>query len=374
MKALALTVACGLLAAVAAGSSQSSTTGFRGKNGRIVFNDRQGRLVLVNPDGTGVVPIARTNAADWVIGASFSPDGRLIAYSRYASTDPDVFVIRPDGSGQRQVTFSRGADVDPAWSPEGTRIAFETNRNGNIDIYSVDANGTDSTRLTSSPEDETDPAWSPSGDRIAYTVGAAGGGSKQIWVMNRDGSDKRQLTSSAGVSENPGWSPDGRWIAFDSDRAERGDLEVYKMRADGSDVRRLTTSPSLDALPAFSPDGRLIVFVSDRAAKDSRKLFVVGAEGGLPRRLIAASTGSTYEMVPDWQAVRAPDSCTIRGTIHADQLRGSAKREVICGLGGNDVIDARDGRADTVDGGAGRDRALVDRFDRVRNVERVQRR
>ena len=53
MKALALTVACGLLAAVAAGVSQSSTTAFGGRNGRIVFNDRQGRLVFVNPDGTG---------------------------------------------------------------------------------------------------------------------------------------------------------------------------------------------------------------------------------------------------------------------------------------------------------------------------------
>jgi hypothetical protein len=79
-------------------------------------------------------------------------------------------------------------------------------------------------------------------------------------------------------------------------------------------------------------------------------------------------------MVPDWQAVRAADPCTIRGTINADQLRGSARREVICALGGDDVIDARDGRADTIDGGPGRDRALVDRFDRVRNVERVQRR
>ena len=192
--------------------------------------------------------------------------------------------------------------------------------------------------------------------------------------MNRDGSGKQQLTSSPNLSENPAWSPDGRWIVFDSDQAEAGDLEIYAMRADGSDVRRLTNSPALDALPAYSPDGTRIVFVSDRAAKDSRRLFVMSANGGTPRRVIAGGARSAYEMVPDWQAVRAPDPCTIRGTIHADDLRGSARRERICGLGGNDLIDARDGRADTVDGGAGRDRALVDRFDRVRNVERVERR
>jgi Ca2+-binding RTX toxin-like protein len=40
---------------------------------------------------------------------------------------------------------------------------------------------------------------------------------------------------------------------------------------------------------------------------------------------------------------------------------------------GNDVINARNGRAELVSCGSGRDRARVDRSDRVRNCERVQR-
>src|SRR5262245_23901757 len=141
-----------LLAAVGAVSSQSAPSSFGGRNGRIVFNDQQGRLVLVNPDGTGVVPLARTNTADFLVGASFSPDGQLIAYSAQGSGDPDVFLISPDGSGQRQITFSRGVDTDPTWARGGTRIAFESNRNGNVDIYVVEADGTDATRLTSGVE------------------------------------------------------------------------------------------------------------------------------------------------------------------------------------------------------------------------------
>ena len=40
-------------------------------------------------------------------------------------------------------------------------------------------------------------------------------------------------------------------------------------------------------------------------------------------------------MSPDWQPVHgAKDPCTIRGTINADQLVGTAKADVICGLGG----------------------------------------
>jgi hypothetical protein len=44
---------------------------------------------------------------------------------------------------------------------------------------------------------------------------------------------------------------------------------------------------------------------------------------------------------------------------------------VLHGGAGNDVIDARDGNVDVVDGGPGRDAAVVDARDRVRNVERV---
>ena len=121
--------------------------------------------------------------------------------------------------------------------------------------------------------------------------------------------------------------------------------------------------------------------------------------------------------------------CTIRGTEGNDRLNGTRRRDVICGLGGNDWIRGRGGsdvirggpghdrlsgnrgddriygqsgndrmvggsgydrlygnagrdalfsrdshRRDRVTGGRGRDRAKVDRADRVRSVERVFRR
>src|SRR5262245_19811679 len=102
----ALSLGLIVLAAIAlVGGSRAATAAFPGKNGRIVFNDEHGYLVLVNKDGSGVVRLARTQAADWVVGASFSPDGKWIAYSKEGRGDPDVFVIRPDGSAEREITF-----------------------------------------------------------------------------------------------------------------------------------------------------------------------------------------------------------------------------------------------------------------------------
>ena len=392
--------------AAVAVSANATRSAFPGKNGRIVFNERTGTLVLANPDGTGLVRLANTRANDQYIGAAFSPDGTRISYSGIGRTgNPDVYTIRPDGSDQREITFSQAVDTDPTWSGDGTKIAFETDRNGNFDIYSANADGSSATAVANTSLDEEDPSWSR-GDRIAYTVEAANHATRQIWVMNGEGSGKKQLTNTANFSENPNWSPDGQWIVFESDRAEKGNLDIYKMHPDGTGLVQLTDSPALDALAAFSPDGKEIVFVSDRAAQGSRKLYVMNADGSSPTRLITAS-GYSYQMVPDWQPVSAKDPCTIRGTIHDDHLFGTSGRDVICGLSGSDIIsglagndrldggagndqlnggtghdvliggagndwfNSKDGAADALNGGAGNDRALVDpSLDKLTSVEK----
>jgi Tol biopolymer transport system component len=293
---------CVLSAGSLARAAGVSTAAFRGKNGLIAFNS-DGSVYVVGPNGSGLRLVTQTGIQDGYPGVSFSPDGKLIAFSAMSATDPDIYTVRPDGSGRKPLTFSRGVDSDPAWSGDGKRIAFETDRNGNIDIYSVDGAGRNPQQLTKGPLDEQDPAWSPNGNRIAYTVASKDGLSRQIWVMDGDGGNPVQLTDAPNFNENPNWSPDGARIVFDSDRVEKGDLEIYSMRADGANVRRLTNSPALDALPAYSPDGKRIVFVSDRLQKDSRRLFTMSSSGAKPKRVVTGDVPN-FQMVPDWQPLR----------------------------------------------------------------------
>ena len=299
----ALTVGLSVLSAASlARAAGLASVAFPGKNGLIAFNS-DGSVYVVSPNGSGLRLVTQTGIQDGYPGVSFSPDGKLIAFSAMSATDPDIYTVRPDGSGRKPLTFSRGVDSDPAWSGDGKRIAFETNRNGNIDIYSVDGAGRNPQQLTKGPLDEQDPAWSPKGNRIVYTVASKDELSRQIWVMDGDGGNPVQLTNTPNFSENPNWSPDGARIVFDSDRVEKGDLEIYSMKADGSDVRRLTNNPALDALPAYSPDGKRIVFVSDRLQKDSRRLFTMSSTGAKPTRVVAGEDPN-FQMVPDWQPLR----------------------------------------------------------------------
>ena len=327
------------MVAVAALAGSSAQQGFPGKNGRIVFNDQSGSLVLANADGTGLGAVGQYPGGRSVDRGIISPSGKLIAYSKGGASDPDIFVIGVDGSGQREITFSRGMDVDPTWSGDGSKIAFETTRNGDFDIYSVSATGSSPARLTSGSEDEQDPAWSPNSARIVYTIDD--GTTKQIWVMNADGTGKTQLTKAANLSENPNWSPNGQRIVFDSDRAEAG--QPRHLLHEGRRERRPAAdrpAPRSTPCPHTRPTTRRLVFVQRPRAEGLAQALRDERERRRGNETHLDASGFAYQMVPDWQPV-AGDPTTPARSGH-DQRRPPprhAEGRPICGLGGNDLIE-----------------------------------
>jgi Ca2+-binding RTX toxin-like protein len=67
------------------------------------------------------------------------------------------------------------------------------------------------------------------------------------------------------------------------------------------------------------------------------------------------------------------DEHTVAVGAGNDHIVGGPGSDLLSGGDGADVVDARDGEPDVVDGGDGTDTALVDRSDRVVNVEHVLR-
>jgi Tol biopolymer transport system component len=105
----------------------------------------------------------------WRIPA-WSPDGRRIAFESVRDGNGEVYVINADGSGQRNLTRKPRDDFAPAWSPGGRKIAFLSNRDGNSfvskrdsnpEIYVMNTDGSGQRNLTRSPADEGWFAWSP---------------------------------------------------------------------------------------------------------------------------------------------------------------------------------------------------------------------
>jgi TolB protein len=84
--------------------------------------------------------------------------------------DIDVFAVRPDGSGIRQITSGGGSEPD--WSPDGRRLAFVRAVGTGDDVFTVTAAGLALRRVTHSGW-ATSPAWSPGGRLIAFEDGGA---------------------------------------------------------------------------------------------------------------------------------------------------------------------------------------------------------
>jgi hypothetical protein len=75
--------------------------------------------------------------------------GRIL-FSQTTGEHRDIYAIRPDGSGLRHLTKSRGEAVWPEPSPDGRKIAYEDDEGTRAVIAVVDADGGDRRVLTPS--------------------------------------------------------------------------------------------------------------------------------------------------------------------------------------------------------------------------------
>ena len=100
----------------------------------------------------------------WGHVATWSPNGDVIAFHRPVSGDDFLLhVVRPDGSGDRELTHGARGDEWPMWSPDGARIAFQSHEG--ISILEL-ATGT-SGLLIPADEGGVPGAWAPA-DLIAF--------------------------------------------------------------------------------------------------------------------------------------------------------------------------------------------------------------
>ncbi|MBM3750500.1 MAG: hypothetical protein FJW21_04875 [Acidimicrobiia bacterium] len=242
-----------------------------------------GALLAAGCAGTAPAPV-RDGAPAW------SPDGNQIAfYSEVGGQPADLFVLKADGTGLRQLTNTPVAEGYPAWSPDGTQIAFESHTvDGNFDVYVMQADGSNVRRLTDHPRRDVGPAWSLDGARIAFMSDRDGKEFNLYW-MRADGTELERLTDGE-TDWFPQFSPDGTRIAFH----RWNDVHVMDLVTRG--IQGLTTAPDNGMYPTWSPDGTRLAFMSWRGGPTA--VYVMQADGSGQRQVVRMSAGSAID--PRW--------------------------------------------------------------------------
>jgi len=160
------------------------------------------------PGGSGVrqesrmVWIRRTSILFVVL--LFLAGAGLFIYKRLQS---------PTSSAQRtltRLTFDPGLQIGATWSPDGRFIAYSSNRGGKFDIWVQQVSRGDPVRITKGPGYNWQPDWSPDGKYIAYRSEAGDGGLFIIPALGGEGLARK----IASFGYYPRWSPDGSQILF----------------------------------------------------------------------------------------------------------------------------------------------------------------
>jgi dipeptidyl aminopeptidase/acylaminoacyl peptidase len=244
------------------------------------------------------------------------------------------------GAEPRQVTDGPFDDLDATWSPDGRSIAFCSDRSADADrhfggeaVHVVDVRKGTVRRL--SPEGRTAqlPAWSPDGRRIAYLRSESehrlDGHHNRLWVVDvRTGTEAcwtADLDRSVGTRpggyttpSRPAWSADGGSLL--SLVADAGTAQLVRITPGG--VEWLTRDQAIVEEIAASVAGDAAVILRTDALTPSELWW--WESGAAPRRLAAFNdhVDPTTLRRPHKRTIERPDGRSIDGWLTTPAGRG----------------------------------------------------
>lgn len=145
-------------------------------------------IYKMNINGGQEVKLTSTPDGGHVDGPEYSPDGKYIYFNANFTGTMQLWRMKPDGSGQEQITFDEYNDWFPHISPDGKWIAFIS--------FPIEV----------APNDH------PSYKRVMLRLMPASGGAPKVIAY---------LYGGQGTINVPSWSPDSKYIAFVSNTQKK---------------------------------------------------------------------------------------------------------------------------------------------------------
>jgi len=229
-------------------------------------------------------------------GATWSPDGRFIAYSSDRGGELKIWVQQISGGDPVQITKGAGNDWQPDWSPDGKYIAYRS-EHGDGGLFIVPALGGAGLERRISPFGYH-PRWSPDGSKILFQTHFTWlDENDRFYVVELDGTPPRQILAQS-IAEHdlwPAsamWHPDGKrvtvWVGRTGRYSEPGP-NFWTIPIAGGPAIKSEIAPALekqlaevavtdargewpvDFTFAWAPSGRAIYF--ERAYRGTRNVW-----------------------------------------------------------------------------------------------------
>ena len=175
----------------------------------------------------------------------------------------EVFTVPAKNGEVRNLTQSPGVrEMDASWSPDGKWLAYLSDRSGDeYEIYVRPADGSgEERRITSNGKSwRFAPRWSPDSKSLAYSdkdhdlhIVDVGSGK----VTDVDHGDYGDIFWYR-------WSPDSKWLTYTKNNDVRFSV-IYVYNLGDGKASALTSGLTDDNEPTFDPKGRYLYFTSNR--------------------------------------------------------------------------------------------------------------
>jgi Tol biopolymer transport system component/DNA-binding winged helix-turn-helix (wHTH) protein len=231
---------------------------------RLVFeSSRSGRYEIWLSDASGANQRPLTTlGSPFASSASWSPDGRSVAFDARVDSSADLHVIDMETSRVRRLTDGAGDELAPAWSPDARSIFFESNRSGEWEIWKVAGTGGSWTRVTRGGGSV--PMISPDGSSLYFARGA------ELWRMPAAGGNATALGVPIRGAARDAWVPTNDGVFFVR-ATPKGAVVSFRDGKSGR-VSDVLVDPAIAAGTgglAISPDGRRLLYARvDRLESD----------------------------------------------------------------------------------------------------------
>jgi TolB protein len=234
--------------------------------GRLAFEARDDRSALyrvaLDPEHgrlAGTPQLVLGGSRD-IASLALSPNGEWVAFSS-TGLQENVFIVRLDGTGYRQLTDDSFRNRGPGWSADGSVIGFYSNRSGRYEVWTMRPDGSGITQLTQTQVGSSwYPEWSFDGSRIAV----AGMPTTRLLDITKPIAERVVLdlppmpdgTTFHGVS----WSGDGTRLAGMELRRDGSSAGIWLYHLDSGRYERVSSS---GRIPHLLADGRRLVYNDD---------------------------------------------------------------------------------------------------------------
>ena len=156
-----------------------------------------GELRTVRRDGTHLTRLTRTPHR-WEFEPSWSTRNQIaFGVNDHQPGGAHLYVVRPDGRHQTQLTFGRHGDWSPDWAPNGRRLVYLHDYR----LWTMRGDGSHQAPVGATPPAATSPVWAPDGTRIAYLTPG-------LHTIAPDGTRHRRLNTPGGLYlQSIDWRP-----------------------------------------------------------------------------------------------------------------------------------------------------------------------